>query len=149
MADSVRIRPSAPEDVEAILELVRAYCLADGHHFDVDVARPPVEELIQSDRFGVLWVAEREGAVVGYLVITWGYGIEAGGLEAVADELYVEPKGEGIGTLLMEHAADDCARRGVRRIFLETELANESARRLYRRLGYEADDSIWMEKWLV
>jgi ribosomal protein S18 acetylase RimI-like enzyme len=149
MPDTFRIRRSVPEDVEAVLDLVEAYCLADGHHFDEDVARPPVEELTRFDRFGVLWVAERETAVVGYLVITWGYGIEAGGLEAVADELYVEPKGEGIGTRLMEHAAADCASRGVRRIFLETELANESARRLYRRLGYEADDSIWMEKWLV
>jgi GNAT superfamily N-acetyltransferase len=39
---------------------------------------------------------------------------------------------------------DDCRRRGARRIFLETERPNESARRLYARHGFTPDDSIWM-----
>jgi ribosomal protein S18 acetylase RimI-like enzyme len=39
---------------------------------------------------------------------------------------------------------DDCRRRGARRIFLETERPNESARRLYARHGFTVDDSIWM-----
>ena len=44
---------------------------------------------------------------------------------------------------------DDCRRRGVKRIFLETELANERARRLYERHGYHADTSVWMSKELT
>lgn len=145
----VTIRLACEDDTERILELVEAYCKADGHVFHDHVARPPVEELIASDRWGRLWVAEGHGVVVAYLVLTWGFGIEAGGMEAVVDELYVETKGMGIGTMLMDRANTDCATRGVRRIFLETELANTGARRLYARLGYTADDSIWMEKWLV
>ena len=34
----------------------------------------------------------------------------------------------------------------MRRIFLETEAPNDDARRLYERLGFEAEDSIWMAK---
>ena len=40
-------------------------------------------------------------------------------------------------------------RRGVKRIFLETELANDGARRLYGRHGYQVDTSIWMSKELT
>ena len=44
---------------------------------------------------------------------------------------------------------DECRARGVKRIFLETELANEPARRMYARHGYHADASVWMSKELT
>ncbi len=152
--NGIAIRLAEPGDIDRILELVAQYCEADDHPFHEHLARPPVVELTASDRWGRIWLAvqdpdREDGTVVGYLALTWGYGIEAGGMEAVIDELYVEPKGEGVGSALMERATEDCRQRGVRRIFLETELANNGARRLYGRLGYRADDSIWMEKWLV
>jgi ribosomal protein S18 acetylase RimI-like enzyme len=41
---------------------------------------------------------------------------------------------------------DDLRARGVKRIVLETERPNDAARRLYTRLGFTAEDSIWMSK---
>jgi ribosomal protein S18 acetylase RimI-like enzyme len=45
---------------------------------------------------------------------------------------------------LIDHLVDDGRRRGLARIFLETETHNTSARRLYARHGFVEDDSIWM-----
>jgi ribosomal-protein-alanine N-acetyltransferase len=93
---------------------------------------------LERNRVAGLWVARarRSGdgdgvaAVVGYLCL-W----------AVADEVHVtnlavDPRGEGIGrlllgTLLVHHRA-----AGARRAFLEVRPGNVGARRLYEGLGF-------------
>jgi GNAT superfamily N-acetyltransferase len=41
--------------------------------------------------------------IAGYLVITWGWGIESGGREALIDEIYVTPeyRGQGLASALI------------------------------------------------
>ena len=143
------IRRAGPSDLDDVLDLVAEYSSADGHEFDLAVARAGVDPLLADDTHGVIWVATEQGGLVGYAAVTWGWSIEIGGLDVVLDEIYVRRRGDGIGRELIEHLERDCVARGVRRIFLETELVNEHARRLYERLGYTADTSIWMAKELT
>ena len=141
------VRRALPDDLEILLELVSEYCEADGHVFDEAVARRGLEPLLTDDTFGAIWVIDPTGdSADGYIVVTWGWSIEIGGLDVVLDEIYVRTKGRGLGTALLHHLEAECRTRGVKRIFLETELPNEAARRLYEREGYEADTSIWMSK---
>ena len=97
--------------------------------------------MLGNDDHGTVWMIDETD---GYAVVTWGWSIEIGGFEVVFDELYVRTSGRGKGSAALEVVIDDCRRRGARRIFLETELPNESARRLYARHGFTVDDSIWM-----
>jgi ribosomal protein S18 acetylase RimI-like enzyme len=62
----------------------------------------------------------------------------------VLDEIFVVDRGAGIGSALVEHVLVDGRRRGLARIFLETEAHNERVRRFYRRHGFRTDDSIWL-----
>lgn len=142
----VGVRRSRPADLEALIELAEEYCAADAHVFHEPTIRAGFGPVLDDDRHGVVFVAEIDGVVDGYGVVTWGWSIEIGGADVVLDELYVRTKGHGTGTLLLRALEADCRRRGVKRIFLETELPNESARRLYAREGFEADTSIWMSK---
>lgn len=143
------IRRATPSDLDDLLGLVLEYSAVDGHEFEPTVARAGVEPILSDDTYGVIWVADEPDGLVGYAAVTWGWSIEVGGLDVVLDEIYVRRQGDGIGSGLIAHLERDCVERGVRRIFLETELANESARRLYERLGYTADTSIWMAKELT
>ena len=145
----VTIRQARPNDLDDLLGLVEEYSAADGHEFEPSVARAGVEPLLRDDSYGVIWVADDSAGLAGYAVVTWGWSIEIGGLDVVLDEIYVRRRGDGIGSTLIEHLERDCVARGVRRIFLETELANDGARRLYQHLGYTADTSIWMAKALT
>ena len=97
--------------------------------------------LLTDDDRGVVWVVDRPPA---YAVVTWGWSIEAGGLEGVLDEVFVSEPGGGIGAQLIDHLVGDGRRRGLARIFLETETHNERARRLYARHSFVEDDWIWM-----
>lgn len=132
------IRRATPADLPALLGLL--------HEFDPATDVAGVAPLLTDDRHGVIWVTD---ALDAYAVVTWGWSVESGGAEAILDEIYVRHQGRGAGSALIEHLHADCDRRGVRRIFLETERPNAAARRLYARHGYVAEDSVWMAKWFV
>lgn len=146
---TVLVRRAVPADLDTLVELAAEYCAADGHDFDDATVRAGFGPLLDDDRLGIAFVAVLDGAVDGYGVVTWGWSIEIGGLDVVLDELYVRSKGGGVGTELIRRLETECRARGVKRIFLETELPNEAARRLYEREGYVADSSIWMSKELA
>lgn len=140
------VRPAGPADLEVLVELAAEYCAADGHEFDEATVRAGFGPLLHDDRYGIVQVAELDGVVDGYGVVTWGWSIEIGGLDVVLDEVYSRTRRVGVGTALLRELEAACRSRGVKRIFLETELANVDARRLYAREGFTADSSIWMSK---
>ncbi len=137
----VTVRRGGPADLDALVELHRAFCDVDGHPFDAGRARRAFAPLLAADTHGVVWVVDRPQA---YAVLTWGWSIEAGGAEAVLDEIFASERDGGVGAALIEHVLDDGRRRGLARIFLETETHNSRVRRFYERHGFRADDSIWM-----
>ncbi len=144
------VRRAVPDDLAVLVELVAEYCDADHHVFDREVAVRGLEPLLADDTYGAIWLIDPSQADAdGYIVVTWGWSIEIGGLDVVLDEFYVRSRGGGKGSDALRVVEADCRRRGVRRIFLETEATNEAARRLYARHGYIADDSIWMSKELT
>lgn len=137
------VRRAGPEDLDLLVELHRRFCAADDHEFDPARAKAAFAPLLADDRHGVVSVVDDPA---GYGIVTWGWSIEAGGAEAVLDEIYVDEPGQGIGADLLEALVDACREHGMARIFLETETANERARRFYARHGFETDDSIWMSR---
>ena len=77
-------------------------------------------------------------------MVTLGYSIESGGVEALLDELYLDVRGQGLGSILLDRVLDEARNRGAQRLFLETEAANERARAFYLRHHFHQDDSIWL-----
>lgn len=142
----ISVRPATPGDLDLLVALGEEYCEADGHDFDPATVRAGFGPLLTDDRYGIVRVAEVDGVVDGYGVVTWGWSVEIGGLDVVLDEIYTRTKGHGVGTALVRDLEAECRARGVKRIFLETELENDAARRLYTREGFTADTSIWMSK---
>jgi ribosomal protein S18 acetylase RimI-like enzyme len=88
----------------------------------------------------VVFVAEQEGAVVGYVYAglepqSWKELREAAGF---IHDVIVESKGRrtGIATALIEAAAAWLKERGAPRVLLWTAAPNDAALRLFERLGF-------------
>jgi GNAT superfamily N-acetyltransferase len=137
----MEVRRAGRRDLTTLIELHRAFCLADAHPFNEDRARAAFTPLLDDDAHGVVWMIDRPQA---YAVLTWGWSIEAGGAEAVLDEIFATERGAGAGSVLLRHVLRDAEQRGLARVFLETEVANGRVRNFYRRHGFTADDSVWM-----
>jgi len=116
----------------------------DGHVFESSRVKPALIPLLASDALGVVHLVEEEGWALGYAVVTWGYSLESGGRDALIDEIYIRDRGSGVGTSLLAAILEDVKARGLSRLVLETEKANEAARRFYSRHGFVSEDSVWM-----
>ncbi len=135
------IRRAGARDLDTLVELHQAFCEVDGHPFDHRRARSAFTPLLADDTVGVVWIVDTPP---GYAVLTWGWSIEAGGAEAVLDEIFVTERNTGVGSSLVDHLLADGRRRGLARIFLETEAHNDRVRGFYTRHGFSTDDSIWL-----
>jgi ribosomal protein S18 acetylase RimI-like enzyme len=137
----VDIRRAGRGDLDRLVDLHREFCAVDAHPFDAARARRAFGPLLDDDTHGIVWIVD---APASYAVLTWGWSIEAGGAEAVLDEIFVSERNSGVGSSLLLHVLADGRRRGLARIFLETEAPNDRVRGFYERHGFRTDDSIWM-----
>lgn len=142
------IRRAVEADGPRLLSLLVQYCVDVGTELSEDHLQAAMVPLIQRPELGDLLVAEQNGELIGYVVITWGWGIESGGAEALVDEMFVTSnyRNQGVGTLLMTAALQRAQEHEVKVVFLETELDNPESRALYDRLGFELESSIWMSR---
>lgn len=135
---TVEFRLARATDLDRLLAMMSGLYANDGVPFDEERSRGAAVLLMKDPRAGALWVIEIDGAVGGYLVLTYGFSLEHGGWHGFVDEFFVmEPyRGQGVGSRAVAHAAEECRRRGMTSLLLEADLQNEGATRLYRRLGF-------------
>jgi GNAT superfamily N-acetyltransferase len=95
-----------------------------------------------------LWIAERDGQVVGLCNTAPARDQPDGTAELLA--IYLDPDvvGTGVGAALMAQALADMRQRGYRAAVLWVLEANDRARRFYERFGWQPDgtvkdDTLW------
>ena len=144
----IQIRPARPDDAAAIATVhVESWRTAypgmvpqrvlDG----LSVERRTVfwTALLADPRDTRTWVAQRDGAIVGFAGTT--VTVAPDGPGAALETIYVlaEARGQGIGGRLMEAALADLTKRGFRSVTLWVLTANDRARRFYERHGWRRD----------
>lgn len=96
-------------------------------------------EAILADRTrGRIFVAREGSEVVGMASLLYTISTAEGGKAALFEDLIVDPKhrGKGIGSKLIEYVIQQARAEGVLRITLLTDLENDTALGLYRKLGF-------------
>jgi GNAT superfamily N-acetyltransferase len=144
MPDTARmteIRAAIRTDIPSLLELIRRYWEFEGvAGFDALRIEPVVTELLGNAAAGAVWVAESQGALVGYLIAVLVLSVEHRGWMAEIDELFVLPtaRSHGTGSLLLATAESALRQRGCVRLQLQLGIANHAARLFYEHRGYGA-----------
>ncbi len=125
---AVRVLDDKPTVVEALAGL-------HNRAFAGSAAVVPMtgEEMAAVLAPALVLVAERRGVPLGFCQI------EPAGNAAWIESIAVEPReqGRGVGTLLMQHALAEAARRAGPRVRLAVSDRNAAAYALYRRLGFQ------------
>ena len=146
---SVTVRPATPADLPM---LGRLGALLVRLHNDFDpkrfIAAAPNTEQRYASFLGtqlqepnvVLLVAERGGEVIGYTyagVESYDY-MALRGPAGVLYDIVVDPnhRGQGVGRMLIEATLAALTARGSPRVVLSTAERNESALRLFARMGF-------------
>jgi ribosomal protein S18 acetylase RimI-like enzyme len=95
-------------------------------------------KLLTSDELGFVALAEADGAVCGYFILTFGYDLEWNGRDAFLTELYLVPEARrrGFGRRLLEEAEAQAQRHGARALHLVVRPENTAALNLYLATGF-------------
>lgn len=146
--DSFDIVPADPADRPRLLSLMRAFYAGEGLAWDETTVTGCLGRMWDDPRHGRTWLATSAGEAVGYGIVTFGFSLEYGGVDALVDELYVRPdwRGRGIGTALLAAIEAGCRDSRISALHLEVDHDNLDGQRLYRRRGFVDHDRYLMTK---
>lgn len=97
-------------------------------------------ERVASSRGQTLYVAEREGQVVGTfqtMIVTSLVGRGSSSMIIEAVQTRGDMRGQGIGAQMIEFAIAEAKRRGLRPVQLTSNASRKDAHRFYERLGFK------------
>jgi ribosomal protein S18 acetylase RimI-like enzyme len=129
--NSILLRPATAADVARLTEVVRS---AYGHYVERigEPPRPMLDDYAEHVRGRRVTVAEREGEILGLLVL----GFDDEGF--FVDNVAVDPshQGAGVGKALLQHAEAAARDAGFDSIYLYTHERMVENLALYSRIGY-------------
>ena len=143
------MREAGQADVPELAGLMRAFYAESGFALDEEQAAAGFRALLADARLGRVWLVERRrggragrraAARRGYIVVTFVFAMEYGGMAAVVDDFYVRPeaRGEGLGKAALAAARRACEDLGMRAMRVEVGVDNLVAQAVYRSAGFEA-----------
>lgn len=97
-----------------------------------------LENILSDSSVGTVFVAREEGRVVAMASLLYTISTVEGGRAALFEDLVVLPshRGRGIASSLVEFVIRHARKQGVLRLTLLTDVSNERAQALYRKLGF-------------
>jgi ribosomal protein S18 acetylase RimI-like enzyme len=133
------MREAGQGDVATLVGLMREFYAESGYVLVEPQATAAFEALMARPESGRIWLAEPDGEPVGYVVVTFVFAMEHGGLAAVVDDFYVRPKarGEGVGKAALAAVRRACEALGARAMRVEVGVNNVRAQAVYRSAGFE------------
>lgn len=138
VAPRVLIEVAQQSDLDLILPLVQQFYSHFHYRFDLGEKQAQLGEFVATPALGRLLAIKSNGALVGYALIAFSYGLEFGGRVAFIDELFILPSARslGVGSAALAQIETLCAECGIRALRLEVEDGNSKATPLYLRTEY-------------
>ncbi|SMO38504.1 GNAT family N-acetyltransferase [Ruegeria faecimaris] len=139
---SAALRLARPEDLERLVGLVAAFHAEEGITQDADQTRNALAPLLEGIPFGCIYLIGPGRAPLGYVILTFGWSVEFGGMDGFVDEIYIRPavRGRGIASEVLLDLPKALASAGLTALHLEVDRTNETAQKLYLRTGFKPRD---------
>lgn len=138
----ITVRRATPADVGLLVPLFESYrafykCAPDAHG-----ARAFLQQRLDLGQSTVfIAIDETKGGGAGFVQLYPVFSSLRMKPALILNDLYVEPayRGQHVSRMLMEAARTHAVQAGAAYVTLETARDNDTARRLYESLGYEAE----------
>lgn len=133
---------AAINDLEKLLPLVASFHTHHGIEKSDDERIAALVPLLEGIPHGVAYLIGPRRAPVGYIVISFGYSVELGGIDAFVDEFFIRERvrGRGMGSEVLSTLLPALSQHGVKALHLEVATDNDRAQRLYQRAGFKLRD---------
>jgi len=131
-----RLHQLGLQDQKAAKAWVKSYYELDGLAFEPKV-EVGIESLLESPQFGRFWEVVAESGPVGYIVLTFGFDHEFGGLMGLVTDFFLvdSARGQGLGSAVLSEVLRHAKEAGC--VYLELAVLDHNlhAAKFYERLG--------------
>lgn len=140
------IRPMTSQDEQLYLRLAHQFYSSEAvlHQLPEQIYHRNFQQLTRQNPYAKGYIIEQDGEPAGYLLLSFTFSAEVGGLVVLVEELYVLPQfqNQGLGRQALEFVRWQFPQAA--RFRLEVTAQNQGAMRLYRRAGYQPLDYLQM-----
>lgn len=137
---SAALHLAAAGDIDRLTGLVAAFHSEMGISLSDEARRAGLLPLLEGSPHGAAYLIGPGRAPIGYVIVTFGWSVEFGGLDGFIDEIYLRApvRGRGIATEVLTALPRALAGAGVKALHLEVDREDAAAQRLYARAGFKA-----------
>ena len=135
---SAALHLAKPEHLEKLLELAGRFADEMKLPSDETTRRAGLAPLLDGSPHGAAYLIGPPRAPVGYVVVSFGWSVEFGGLDGFLDELFIRPtvRGRGIASEVLQALPRALAGAGLKALHLEVDRSDAATQRLYTRAGF-------------
>ena len=139
---SATLHLAGPDDLDRLEPMVAAYHTFEGIASTEAFRRQSLGPLLAGTPHGVAYLIGMRRAPVGYIVISFGYSVELGGVDGFIDEFFIREnvRGRGMGTEVLSALLPALGEHGVKALHLEVAPENTRAQKIYARAGFRLRD---------
>lgn len=139
---SASLHLAKPDDLERLDALVGAFHQEQGIELSETARRDGLLPLLEGIPHGAAYLIGPARAPIGYVIVTFGWSVEFGGMDAFIDEIYLRRavRKRGIATEVLISLPKALAGAGVKALHLEVDRDNEDVQRIYARAGFKSRD---------
>ena len=143
---SAALHLARPEHLEQVLALVAPFHEEQGITQDDTTRHAALAPLLEGTPYGAIYIIGPTRAPIGYVVMTFSWSVEFGGMDGFVDEIYIRPRvrGRGIATEVLLELPKALADAGITALHLEVDRDNDTAQRLYGRTGFKPRERYMM-----
>jgi ribosomal protein S18 acetylase RimI-like enzyme len=136
---NLRFEPATAKDLPQLVELL-GQLFAQEAEFSPDAGKQEtaLKMILADPKVGRVFVARDGSKVVAMASLLYTVSTAEGGKAALFEDLVVRPdfRQQGIGAKLLDYVIAQARAEGVLRVTLLTDMQNENAQLLYRKLGF-------------
>jgi GNAT superfamily N-acetyltransferase len=145
------VRGAGSRDLDSLLPLVEAFQEFERIPFEIESARRNLGRLLEDRALGQVLLAEQDDRVIGYAILTYGYDLEFGGMDAYLTDLFLADaeRGRGLGQWLLGEVERAARVAGVQALHLMVAPHNHRAHHIYHRAGFHVSPRLFLTKILV
>lgn len=135
---SAALTLAQPDHVDRLDALVAAFHQEHGIALGAEARRAGLTPLLDGSPHGAIYLIGPPRAPIGYVVVTFGWSLEFGGLDGFVDEIYIRPgvRGRGIASETLQSLPRALAGAGLKALHLEVDRKADNVQRLYARAGF-------------
>lgn len=140
---SASVTLATTEHLDRLLSLVEAFHVEAGMNVTPEQRHGAIAPLLEGIPHGVAYLIGPARAPIGYVIISFGWSVEFGGMDGFIDEFFIRPgvRNRGIASEVLLSLPKALGDAGLTALHLEVESDNETAHKLYKRRGFELRDN--------